>query len=114
MNKPNLTALLSSSETRSLAASQNVNLKMDIAVAAMSKTLKNDYFDICTVRDVCDVIGARASGPAYDMLKALHCMKYAQMPASVRDEIPSLLNEVFKQAADVNMAMAVAFKGVRA
>jgi hypothetical protein len=114
MNAENSMVPTNSSKTLSLAPSQNVNLKMEIAAAAMSKMLKNKHFSICSVDDVCKVIGARPAGAAYDMLAALHCVNYADMPQSVLDEIPALLNEVFKQAANIGISVETVFKGVRA
>jgi hypothetical protein len=80
----------------------------------MATMLKNKHFSICTVDNVCKVIGARPAGAAYDMLRALHCVEFANMPHRARDEIPALLNEVFKQAANVEMDLQTVFKGVRA
>ena len=87
---------------------------MEIAAAAMAKMLKDRHFSICRVDDVCKVIGARPAGAAYDMLHALHCVDYASMPDRVLDEIPALLNEVFKQAATVSVDVETIFQGVRA
>jgi hypothetical protein len=114
MSKENLTALLSSSETRSLVASQNINLKMQIATTAIARTLKQNHFNICDVDRVCKIIGAKPSGAAYDMLMALHCVDYSQMPNEVKSAIPDLLKEVFSQVAFTNDDVVRALQGVRA
>ena len=80
----------------------------------MAKMLKDKNFSICRVDDVCKVIGARPAGAAYDMLAALHCVHYSEMPQAVLDDLPALLNEVFKQATTVSVDLETVFKGVRA
>ena len=114
MSKENLTALLSSSETRSLMTSQNDSLKMDIATTAVANCFKKNHFSICDVDNICKVIGATPGGKAYDMLRALHCMYYADMPDSVRREIPNLMREVFGKPALGIEDVVVALKGIRA
>lgn len=105
---------LSSSATHSLQASQNTDLKMSIALTAVAKMLKSNYFSICTVDSVCQLIGANASGAAYDMLRALHCIHYTAMPRDVLEGIPALMREVFSQAKIDDNAIQGIFKGVRA
>ncbi len=114
MSKENLTVLLNSSATPSLQASQSVDLKMSIALTAVAKMLKSDYFNICTVDSVCKLIGARSNGAAYDMLYPLHCVHYSDMPQAVREGIPALMREVFSQAKIEDDAIQGIFKGVRA
>ena len=114
MNKENSTVLLSSSATHSLRASQNTDLKMSIALSAVSNMLKSNYFDVCTVDKICKLIGASANGPAYDMLHALHCIHYTEMPRDVREGIPALMRELFSQAKIDDEAIKGIFKGVRA
>lgn len=106
--------LLSSSGTHSLQASQNTDLKMSIALTAVAKMLKSNFFDICTVDKVCKLIGARANGAAYDMLQTLHCIHYCDMPRDVQAGIPDLMREVFSQVKLDDEAINGIFKGVRA
>jgi hypothetical protein len=114
MSKENLTVLLSSSATHSLQASQNTDLKMSIALTAVRTMLKSDRFDVCTVRSVCEIIGANASGTAFEMLRALHCLRYSEMPRDVQAGIPDLMREVFSQVKIDDEAIQGIFKGVRA
>jgi hypothetical protein len=87
---------------------------MSIALTAVAKMLKSNYFSICTVDSVCKLIGAKANGAAYDMLNTLHCVNYADMPPQVREGIPALMREVFSQAKIEDNAIEGIFKGVRA
>jgi len=86
---------------------------MSIALTAVRKMLKGRYLDITTVRSVCEVIGANANGAAFDMLSALHCINYADMPRDVREGIPALMREVFSQAKIDDEVIQNIFKGVR-
>lgn len=87
---------------------------MSIALTAAAKMLKSNYFDICTVDNVCKLIGARANGAAYDMLRTLHCIHYCDMPRDVQAGIPALMREVFSQVNIDDEAINGIFKGVRA
>jgi len=87
---------------------------MSIALTAVAKMLKSNYFSISTVDSVCKLIGARANGAAYDMLRALHCIDYSEMPPQVKEGIPALMREVFSQVKIDDDAIQGIFKGVRA
>jgi hypothetical protein len=87
---------------------------MSIALTAVAKMLRSDYFSICTVDNVCKLIGARQDGAAYDMLRTLHCVHYREMPQDVREVLPALMREVFSQAQIEDEAIRGIFKGVRA
>jgi hypothetical protein len=87
---------------------------MSIALTVVAKMLKSNYFDVCTVDKVCKLIGANASGAAYDMLHALHCVHYSDMPPQVKEGIPALMREVFSQVKIDDDAIQGIFKGVRA
>ena len=106
--------LTNSSSTHCLRESQKTDLKMAIAVTAVTKMMKDTYFSICSVDSVCKVIGASTHGSAYDMLRALHCIHFVDMPKEVRESIPALMREVFKQAVFDDSDIADIFKGVRA
>lgn len=77
--------------------------------------LEKGHFDICTIRDVCKIIGAEPKGKAFDMLDALHCVNYNKMQPTVRAALPELMREVFgTPAMDADTAVRAAFKGIRA
>lgn len=76
--------------------------------------LKSDRFDVCTVRNVSEIIGANASGTAFEMLRALHCLRYSEMPQDVKAGIPDLMREVFSQVKLDDETINGIFKGVRA
>ena len=88
---------------------------MEIATTAIKDMLESSHFSICTMDNVCKVIGAEAKGKAYDMLHALHCVHYNKMSPGVRAALPELMREVFgTPAMDAEKALQVAFRGVRA
>lgn len=114
MNKQNLTGLLNLSESHSLKASQNPNLKTTIALTVVTKMLKGSHFSICAIDNACGLIGARNSGPAYKMLYALHCVHFDEMPVEVLDSLPALMREVFSQVKMDDQTISEVFKGIRA
>ena len=76
--------------------------------------LEAKHFSICTIRDVCKIIGSEPRGKAFDMLEALHCVNYEKMPPAVRAALPELMREVFgTPAMDADTALRAAFRGIR-
>jgi hypothetical protein len=72
-------------------------LKQEIAITALNNMLRKSFFSICEVRDAANLLGIPANGEAYDTLKALHCVDYANMSPAVRQAIPQLISEVFNR-----------------
>lgn len=87
---------------------------MAIAHTAIASMLKQPFFDICVVREVSKVIGSRHQGQAFEMLKALHCVHFSQMPPLVLESIPGLLREVFESPQLDDEVVSSIFKGIRA
>lgn len=79
---------------RSLSTHQINETKMMVARVALEKVIKSTYLDICTVNKVIDLLGARRSGEAYKILSTLHCVHYDDMPVTLRERIPLLINEI--------------------
>lgn len=87
---------------------------MLVATQAVDRMFKGERFSICTVREVCEVIGAKPSGPAFAMLQAMHCVNFCDMHPQIRENIPALMREVFTQAGMTPEDVVAAFAGVRA
>jgi hypothetical protein len=60
---------------------------------ATRKLFEKNYFDICAVDALLKLVGTTARTPAYNQLRALHCMNYADMPRELSDRIPYLVRE---------------------
>lgn len=66
-------------------------LKIDAAVTAMNKMLKDKHFSICTVTDVAKLLGIHCRKESYDILNTLHCVNYSDMSPQMRKAIPALI-----------------------
>ena len=71
------------------------HLQVQIAKTAIENMLSKKYFDICAIDKVGTLLRRHPAGLAYDMLSALHCVHYAEMPAEVREAIPGLIRDAF-------------------
>jgi|GEM_PF-4083892 len=65
-----------------------------MAAFALEKMFKGDSFSICKIDDACKLMGRSGSGPSYDKLHALHCVKFGEIPANIMQLIPTWINEV--------------------
>jgi len=96
----------------SLACSALPETKQLIVQTAVKDLFEKDCFDICVLDKLLKIIDARKAGPAYDMLRLMHCVHYDKMPADLRDRIPHLVNECLRQKENVMDATMVALNGV--
>jgi hypothetical protein len=74
-------------------SSIDIETKQRVALFALNQMLKGNHFDICTVREVGDMLGVPYRGEAYEVLSTLHCIDYAKMPKDIRDMIPELIQQ---------------------
>jgi hypothetical protein len=65
----------------------------EIAVFALNKMMRGKHFNICTIRDVADILNIRPSEPAFSKLRAMHCVDFDEMPPSIKNSIPRLIVE---------------------
>lgn len=76
-----------------------------MAAFALGQMFKDSSFSICTVDDACALMGRKGSGSAYNKLRALHCVKWGDIPRDIFQMIPVWLNEVLGgprlQAVDI-------------
>lgn len=74
----------------------SLDIQQRVALFALNEMLTNKrYFDICTVDNVCDMLGVpHGSSPAYRTLRALHCVHYDRMPCDIQAAIPELLKDI--------------------
>lgn len=70
-------------------------LQILTATVTVNEMLKGGHFSICTIDKAAKVLGLnRPSGEAYDMLNALHCVDFANMPQELYQELPGLIQQV--------------------
>lgn len=79
---------------------------------AVRNLFDKGHFSICDLDKIMEIVGARQSGEAYKLLRALHCVDYAKMQPELRAKVPDLVNECLRQQADVIEATNVALHGV--
>lgn len=83
-----------------------------VATAAINKLFETNYFDICTLNSVMELIDARRGGDSYKMLHALHCIHYSKMDPDLVELIPDLVNDCLRQQSNVQFSSIRALDGV--
>ncbi len=83
-----------------------------VVTAAVKDLFDKNYFSICNLDNIIKLVGARAGGEAYQLLKTLHCIDYSKMQQGLRDRLPLLVNECLRNASGVNAATEVALDGI--
>lgn len=99
-------------ESTSLACSALPETKRLVVRTAVTNLFESKWFSISDLNEIMELIGARRSGQAYQMLHALHCVHYDKMPNDLRARIPELVNECLLQVDNVNDATEAALRGV--
>jgi hypothetical protein len=79
---------------------------------AVQHLFEKNYFSICTLDKVIELVGARQGGEAYRMLHALHCVDFGKMDPELRARIPHLVNECLRQQDNIIDATDIALKGI--
>lgn len=67
------------------------DLKQLSALTALNHMMSKGHFDICTIDSVGKLLGVDPRGEAYDILRPLHCIDWAQMPEQLKEAVPSLI-----------------------
>lgn len=60
-------------------------------LTALNRMLASGSFDITTFDNCAKSLGIEPEAEAYIILRNLHCVKYAEMPKELRDELPTLI-----------------------
>jgi len=63
------------------------------AMAALNKMFKQGHFDVCTLRNVAEMLSVPLGGEAYRILQTLHCIDFASMGEELREAVPELIRE---------------------
>ncbi len=86
---------------------------MLIAQVAINKLFTDNYFSVCKLNDVMDMLGkGRRNSKIYKQLHALHCVHYADMSEELRNQIPYMVNELFTNKPASEAATNVALNGL--
>lgn len=65
-----------------------------IAAFTLERMFRGNHFNILSVDDACRLMGRTGSGPAYQRLRAIHCVDWGDIPPDIMQMIPVWLNEV--------------------
>lgn len=75
-------------------------MQLSIAVLRMRNMFDSSFFDICSVRDVMELLGVNVTyrtSNTFTLLKGLHCIHWKNMPVEVAKSIPAMLSEVYTE-----------------
>lgn len=76
-------------------------VKAEASIIALNKMMRGGHFSICAVTHVADIHGIKTDGPAFTILRALHCVDFKDMTPDVRNAIPELIKECLLNKTDV-------------
>jgi hypothetical protein len=65
-----------------------------VAKTALKKMVEQGYFCICTIDKVLKISGGIPDPRDYQMLSALHCVHYKDMPPTLLRELPNIIKRV--------------------
>jgi len=69
-------------------------LQISALQVGLKKLFRGDRFDICTVRDLCEMLQLSAHSRAVDQLRPFHCVAYGDMPEGTREMLMQQVAEV--------------------
>lgn len=70
------------------------DVKVLAAEAALRKMIQSGHFDICCIRNVCEMLDIVADRDSMKILTTLHCVDYNQMSPDLLAELPTLIHRV--------------------
>lgn len=86
--------------------------KQLVAKQAIARLFTERYFSICKLDDVIALTGAQRGSEAYRLLRALHCVDWADMDPALRERVPLLVREALLTSQWANDATAVAMSAL--
>lgn len=63
----------------------------EVAILALNKMMRSSFFDICVIDNVAKMLNIPPRAETYKTLRALHCVHFSEMPASLRAKLPALI-----------------------
>ena len=74
-------------------------IEVMVAKTALKKMMEQGYFCICTIDKVLKISGGIPDPRDYQMLNALHCIHYKDMPPALLKELPNIIRRVVESPA---------------
>jgi hypothetical protein len=66
-------------------------LESSIISTALNKMRNDGWFSICTIDNILQITKGIPDKKSHDLLRAIHCVKFVDMPQDVRDALPELI-----------------------
>lgn len=86
-----------------------MSFEKDVVVTALKKLFSGKSFSICEVDTIGEILGANPRQHRnYPLLRALHCINYAEMTDEVRQALPAKVMECLRPDGLNFEAMAMA------
>ena len=73
-------------------------LKVMVATTALKDMINKGYVNICTIDTINKVTGNFPTREDYELLHALHCIKFGDMPTELQRGLPLLIQRVLGTA----------------
>lgn len=81
-------------------AAPSSELKVVAALTSINAMFGGSHFSICTIDRAAKLLAVHVERDAYDILHALHCVRWSEMPADLRAAIPGLVKQALCQGGD--------------
>ena len=82
------------------------NLKNVAAMTNLNHMMRKGYVSICDIDKVAGLLGIDVKGSeSYQMLSAMHCINFSEMPQEMREAIPVLIKELLQMDAAYQFQM---------
>lgn len=72
-------------------------VKVLAATTALNAMFAGKHFNICVIDRAAKVLGVKVHQESYDVLHALHCIDWHEMPADLREAVPGLVEKALVQ-----------------
>lgn len=106
------TLLLSGPETCFPSIASLPQTRQLVVRQGLKTLFEGSFFDICKVREICEVLHVDRDTEAYRLLQTLHCVKYTKMLPELRNALPQLVKEALNPPPVRCEAAEEALKGM--
>lgn len=69
-------------------------LTRDVIATALADMFRRGHFSICVIDNILKITGGVPDRKNYDLLRALHCVEFKDMPPRIRIELPRMIQLV--------------------
>lgn len=80
-----------------IQATPSDEVKVLAATTALNAMFAGKHFNICVIDLAAKLLGVKVHQDSYDVLHALHCIDWHEMPADLREAVPGLVEQALVQ-----------------